>query len=719
MFANRMKKPILLYLFLMFLISLQAQQNWCGTAELIKRKLVANPQLMQQYNDALAQLQQGGEQRGANALQQEVYVPVVFHIIHNGDALGTGENITDAQVISQIDALNRDFNALDPDNVNIPAAFVGVLGNPHIHFCLARFDPDGNPTTGILREQFSQATWNSDSIIDNYLKPATIWDHTRYLNIWSVRMGGQLVTDGVLAYSAFPYFSPADEDGVVARFNTIGTTGTLIPTYTLGKTISHEVGHWFGLQHVWGDDGGKCAGDQGAGNDGISDTPDQGDMNFGCPTFPHVSCTGSAPNGDMFMNYMDYTDDACRNMFTQGQVNRMNFVLDNPRSAIKNASTQCFYALDAAVANISNPIDTICSLSFTPYITLRNEGTTTITSGTFYFQVNGSGVQIVPWNGSLAPLATVDVAMPVQLASAGLNTIDVTFTGVNGQGADNYSLNDSKDGTFYAYDGGNAAALPFTETFEGGFPQTNWSIYNPNNDLTWQASFNGAYGLSNTSTVFDNSAYATNPNKKRDALITDAYDFSNTPYPQLKFDLAYAQKSSTLYDSLNVYYSLNCGSKWTRCWSQSGSVLATAPDQSQQFTPSPNQWKTVNLPIPFAAGQNKVTFKFENVSGWGNALYLDNINAENNQALGVASIDNKPSVQIFPNPSTGLVAVRLAAAGTYSKVAVTNALGEMVTEENITANTLFIDLNNHSNGLYFLHFTGNNAAYTGKLLLAK
>ncbi|MFN8298643.1 MAG: M43 family zinc metalloprotease [Chitinophagales bacterium] len=712
-----MKKSLFPLLLFIISVTVSAQQNWCATTEIIKRQIAADPQLAQQYANALLQLKQGGEQRAATDIQQDVYVPIVFHIIHNGDAIGTGENITDAQVLSQIDALNRDYNALDPANANVPSAFVGVLGNPHIHFCLARFDPNGTPTTGILREQFTQTSWNSDSIIDNYLKPSTIWDHTRYLNIWSVRMGGQLVTDGVLAYSSFPFFGGTTKDGVVARYNTIGTTGTLLAGYNLGKTITHEVGHWFGLQHVWGDDSGKCAGEQGAGNDGISDTPDQADMNFGCPSFPHVSCTGSAPNGDMFMNYMDYTDDACRNMFTQGQVSRMNFVLDNPRSALKNASTQCFYELDAAVAAIVNPADTVCSLSVTPVFSLRNEGTTTITSGTFYYQVNGNGVQIQPWNGSLAPQATIDVVMPAQIADAGANTIDVTFTNVNGQGADNYNLNDSKDGTFFARDGGIAASLPVTESFEGNFPQTNWTIYNPNNDLTWQTSLNGAYGLSNTSVVFDNAAYASNPNKKRDAIITDAYDFSNVPYPQLKFDLAYAQKSASLFDTLNLYYSLNCGSKWTRFWSQSGSTLATAADQTAAFTPAPNEWKTVTAPLPFAAGKSTVTFKFENVSGWGNALYLDNINLDNNQALGVKETE-QPAVRVYPNPTSGIVAIQIPDQS-YTKLIVTNTLGETVAEQNISNHVMMIDMSSYGNGMYFLRFSGAGKQFTHKLLLAK
>ncbi len=194
----------LLFALVAFTLFTKAQHGWCGTMERVQKQIAQNPALQADYDNFLNFLQQSNLQNNRATNEDVIYIPVVFHIIHNGDAEGTGENISDAQVLSQIDALNRDFNGLDPDVVNVPSVFAGLVSTPHFHFCLAKFDPNGNPTTGIIREQFQFATWNTDSLIDNYLKPATIWDRNRYLNIWSCRFGVLLTSEGVLAYSTFP-----------------------------------------------------------------------------------------------------------------------------------------------------------------------------------------------------------------------------------------------------------------------------------------------------------------------------------------------------------------------------------------------------------------------------------------------------------------------------------------------------------------------------------
>jgi hypothetical protein len=529
--------------------------NPCSTMQHLQRQMQNDPQLAQQFSemkDQLRVLETTSAARATQATYATIYIPVVFHIVHNGDAVGSGENISDAQVMSQIDALNDQFNAQDVNIGNVPAVWQSLVATTNFRFCLAKFDPDGNPTSGIVRHSLANASWDTENDIDNTLKPSTIWDHTRYLNIWSVRMGGDLVSTGVLAYAALPYFGAANKDGVVARYNTIGTTGSLLPTYRLGKTVTHEVGHWLGLLHIWGDDDGKCNGEPQAGTDYVADTPDQADLNFGCPSFPHISCS-NGPHGDMFMNYMDYSDDDCRNMFTNGQNTNMHSAVDNFRSGIKTSSSSCFYNLDAAVMSISFPKDTICSFNFRPVVTLKNEGATTLVSGKFYFQVDGDVVQIYNWNGSIPSQSTAQVLLPMQqVYIEDMHTFDVTFGNANGQAADNFSGNDSKSVTFYAKNGAAAgSAVPFTEGFEGTVPATNWSIYNPNNDVVlWAQNANyGGYGASSKCISIDNTAYGTNPNKKKDAFMTDAYDFQNIAYPELKFDVAYAQYSAGRSDS--------------------------------------------------------------------------------------------------------------------------------------------------------------------------
>lgn len=706
-------KKISLFLAVNLLLLFANAQEWCGSIQNVKRKIQNDPQLQAQWENYLRSFQQSENnlQRSANATQ--VYIPVVFHIVHNGDAIGTGENITDAQAQSQIDAMNLHYNAQDPKLGNVPSVFQNLIANIDVKFCLAKYDPIGLPTTGIVRHQMAYTSWDSSDLIDNVLKPATIWDNTRYLNIWSVRMGGELLSNGVLAYSSFPFFSPADEDGVVARFNTIGTTGSVLPGYNLGKTITHEVGHWFGLQHVWGDDNGACN-----GSDGINDTPNQADANYGCPTFPSVTCN-NGPNGDMFMNYMDYTNDDCHSMFTPGQSARMHFVLDGFRNDIKNSATQCFDNLDGALVAIKFPKDTVCSLSFVPVVTIKNNGLTTITSAKIYYQIAGGAVQIFQWNGSLQLGEQADVLLPAQSVFAGSNTLDVSLGNINGQPSDADATNNDKSIAFNVYDGGNSSALPFSENFENSFPQTNWSIVNADNDVTWIQNTNfGAFGASAKCVSIDNFSYVVNPSKKKDAFITDSYNFTSTTFPEMTFDITYAQYNSSRSDSLNIYYSFDCGSNWTKIWSKKGADVATVPDQTTKYTPFPEDWQTKSIPLLNLAGQNKVSFKFENVTGWGNVMYIDNINVQNNPAIGIEEAE-KVEVKIFPNPANNIVAVRLPLHHPFKSLQLFNSLGEMISEANIFDSAIILDTEKFNPGIYILHLSGNGVSQNEKLLIVK
>jgi hypothetical protein len=721
MFMPTMKNTYLClaatWLLLFFNTSSTAQNEWCGTMRNVQNQIANNPAMAIAYEQMLTRLQDmNAEENGRSINADIVTIPVVFHIVHNGDAVGSGENITEAQILSQIDALNQQFNFMDPGIPTVPVPFQSLVADCAIKFCLAKFDPDGNPTTGIIRHQYTNTTWDSENDIDNTLKPATIWDKNRYLNIWSVRMGGSLQSDGVLAYATFPFFGAADEDGVVARYNVIGTTGTVMTQYNQGKSVTHEVGHWLGLLHTWGT--GAGCGDQG---DYISDTPDQDDLNFGCPTFPKVSCAASAPNGDMFMNYMDYTLDDCRTMFSKGQSDRMRSILDGSRASIKNsANSACYYNLDANVLSVAYPGDSICATSFKPIVTLRNEGVVALNSGKFYFQVDGDVVQIFNWNGNIASQEQLDITLPEQFTVGGVHTFDVTFGNVNGQASDNFSANDSKSVSFFVTNGGAGAPVPFIEDFQNSFPTTNWSLVNPNNDITWEKNVSfGGYGQSSSCVWMDNFSFPSNPGKRKDAFVTESYDFSALTHPQLKFDVAYAQFSAARADSLNIYYSLDCGSNWIKIWNQKGANLASVTtNQTVLFTPSSSEWKTVSVPLMNIAGQSKVSFKFENVCGWGNALYIDNINVENNIGLGTGET-LKTDIKVFPNPSSNLVALRLPAAHPFNSVRVLNNVGELVYESILSDNSHIFSVANLSAGVYFIHLQGSNATQTEKLIISK
>jgi hypothetical protein len=259
-----------------------------------------------------------------------ITIPVVVHVMHDGTAIGVGKNISVAQIQSQIDVLNEDFRRLNSDILSVPAPFRGVSVDPLIQFCLAQQKPDGTPTDGILR--YGDPSFSSFTILEmqNIIKPITIWDRNKYLNIWTIQFGGSDI--GTLGYAQFPDLGPANTDGVVMSYDAFGRVGILQTNYNLGRTCTHEVGHWLDLKHIWGDEN-ACVAD-----DDVIDTPLQTVSSSGCNVFPTLESTNGGCSelypGIMFMNYMDYGFHQCRRMYTFGQTARMDAALFNQRASL-------------------------------------------------------------------------------------------------------------------------------------------------------------------------------------------------------------------------------------------------------------------------------------------------------------------------------------------------------------------------------------------------
>ena len=256
---------------------------------------------------------------GRDTLPGEVItIPVVVHVLYNNQS----ENISDAQIISQLNALNEDFRRQNKDAVNTPSAFRDVAADTRITFCLAKVDPSGKPTTGIIRKFTREKAFLADDAMKFSVSGGDeAWDASRYLNIWVCNLLGR-----TLGYAVLPG-SPAEKDGVVIKYDAFGTVGAARLPYNKGRTATHEIGHWLGLRHLWGD--ADC------GDDGIADTPPQQTSNLYCTTFPHVSACSINQYGDMFMNFMDFSDDACMNLFTndQGTAMRSIFAQGQPRNS--------------------------------------------------------------------------------------------------------------------------------------------------------------------------------------------------------------------------------------------------------------------------------------------------------------------------------------------------------------------------------------------------
>ena len=280
------------------------------------------------YNNSNSHREINNQSSAVNrdTLRDEVIsIPVVFHVIYNN----ANQNISDAQILSQLQVLNEDFRRTNADAVNTPAVFQRFAADTKIKFCIARADELGRPSYGIIRKSTNRTVFSIDDAMKfNATGGDNAWDCSKYLNIWVCNLGANN-----LGYATQPG-DPIDVDGVVIQYNALGRVGNLQANFNKGRTATHEVAHWLGLKHIWGDN--EC------GDDHIFDTPQQETYNNGCPAFPHLSTCSPNVNGDMFMNFMDYSNDACMNLFTNGQKIAMRslFALNGPRNSFLN-STAC------------------------------------------------------------------------------------------------------------------------------------------------------------------------------------------------------------------------------------------------------------------------------------------------------------------------------------------------------------------------------------------
>ena len=419
----------------------------CVTVEYEKYLQEKNPKRMTsaQFENWLAPLvKQHKAMRSSSESGGIITIPVVVHVIHSGQDIGVGPNISDAQVQSQITVLNQDYRKM----MGTPGFNTNPVGaDIQIEFALAQQDPNGNPTNGIDRVSFCQKDWlGASNDIDLNIKPTTSWNPSLYLNMWTVN-----IVDDVLGYAQFPDASglggldalggDANTDGVVASYNAFGSSTfgsfSLNTPYDKGRTMSHEVGHWLGLIHIWGD--ATC------GNDFCADTPVHHDNNFGCPTVVNCDANGN----EMVENYMDYTDDACMNIFTKNQKDRMVVIMNNAarRQSLKASTKNLPMALFANDAEVK--VETNCSAeSCSPpgqKITIYNRGTSILTAATINYNVNGLNNTIYNWTGNLTTHQSATFVVPVSSLISG--TLIATVQTVNG-GTDQRISNNNASGNY-------------------------------------------------------------------------------------------------------------------------------------------------------------------------------------------------------------------------------------------------------------------------------
>ncbi len=285
--------------------------RYCAAYEVLQQQLIEDPTLQQKMNEIEAFTNRFIENPPTNVLQTDgsMLIPVVVNVLYRTAA----ENISAAQIQSQIDVLNEDFASTNAD-YNLTSTYNSVKsGDTKIRYVLDQ----------VVRKQTNKTSWNTnDAMKKNNRGGISPTSPTTKLNLWVCNLGG-----GILGYAQFPGGSSAT-DGVVCDNNAFGRVGTAAAPFNKGRTATHEVGHWLNLRHIWGD--ATC------GNDQVGDTPLHNTANYGCPAAGHKStCTGAPV--EMTMNYMDYTDDACMYMFSAGQKTRMQatYAVGGPRASFR------------------------------------------------------------------------------------------------------------------------------------------------------------------------------------------------------------------------------------------------------------------------------------------------------------------------------------------------------------------------------------------------
>ncbi len=648
----------------------RTQFEKCGTMEWLQgafrrypdyqRQFEANNRMLAEFVNRKIEEQKNNPQART---QSTIIIPVVFHVVLN--AAGQA-SITDAMIQAQLDTLNRDFAGLNGDSTNIPAEFQAVRGHGNIQFCLAQRTPIDLPTNGIVRVTSNTASsgpGGNDPVKSTAAGGSDPWDPTRFFNIWLCD------ASGLLGYATFPPGapggSPLAEQGVVVEAQSV--PGGAAAPYNKGRTLTHEAGHYFNLYHIWGDS--NC------GNDQVADTPTQTNETFGCPSGNLAAGCGSPnPPGRMYQNFMDYTDDGCMTMFTNGQNIRSEASITLFRASLltSNGCTPPPPAAgnDSRISAILVPVNgsTTGCPTVTPVVTIQNLGSNTLTSATINVRLNGGGPITSNWTGSLAQGASQNVTLaPLALPSIGAYTLQVHTTLPNGQ-VDAVASNDTATAAFSRI---AASTLPAVNTFETSFLPTGWSNVNPNSDaLEWFrfSPAGGAAGGSTWAAAIDNYFYnvpgsiddiRTNVITTTGLLATDSIWVS--------FDLAHKNYPGQ-NDRLQVVVSNDCGATFNVIWEKAGAILATAGSSTGYYTsPAPGDWVNQRASIGqnlFGSGQ--IIVGIRNVNDWGNVIWVDNIN-----------IDLKPRKDLA---SQAIVRPNLTECGPFApSLTVRNNGGETIT----------------------------------------
>lgn len=696
-----MKKIVLALATFLATITLNAQEQAlpCGLIQATEAARAKYPGLYElELQLAATEAEEESESSG-NERAVKV-IPVVVHILHNYG----NENISDAQVHDAIRILNEDFQKRQPDTANIASAFKPIQGDVQFEFRLARKDPNGNCTNGITRTVTTH-TFNANEDAKTVYR--TIWPRNRYLNVWVV----QKLENGAGGYTYTPGTANwlTTTDGIILVNRQFGGIGTSTGGALARRTLSHEVGHWFNLQHTWGSSNTPGLANNCNGDDGVSDTPNTiGVGNQSCNTAQNT-CSSL----DNIQNIMDYS--ACPIMFTVGQANRM-INASNSSTAQRNnlwttnnlnftgvndgfSDTLC-----APIADFNGSVRVACVGSPITFQDLSYNGVPD--SWTWTFTNTTDGVTTVTSNDQ-NPSVTFDVP--------GLYNVTLNVANAEGSNFKN-KIGYVRVNPTEAMSGTNG----FFEDFEGNVNANGWFTVNDDDASGWQpSSLAGSSGTKSYSV----RNYLSKTGYEIYDLISPTYDLSQINSPKLRFKYAYTNRANDNTDRLRVYISTNCGTSWLQLTPFiTNANMVTAPVTNASFVPNASQWveKEFSLSSTFASS-TRAMFKFEFTTGGGNNFYLDDVNI-----AGVSSVENwdaqSATWEIFPNPADDYVDITFASENSISfddNLLIYDAAGRVVQSLSLqgTVNTIRADVSTLGSGIYFIRSEKGTFAGTRKLIV--
>lgn len=642
-------------LFFIALFNLHAQSDLhCGSDLVMNNWYKKHPEAKQrreQHDHELA-----ANLKSQRQLNTASYtIPVVFHILH----VGGPENISDAQVIDALNILNRDFAKKNADTVDIIPSMKPVADSMGIQFALARLDPNGNCTSGIIHHYDPNTDWTDMTPYDY------TWDPTRYMNVYIVRTISFGSGFGAAGYTYFPgTFAPGDPlDAIVVLNNYFGSIGT--GSVFTSRVLTHEVGHWLGLYHVFG--GTNGAGVDCFTDDYISDTPTTAGF-LSCPDANDPStyqiCTPGVDEN--FQNYMDYS--YCVRMFTQEQGAAMRFCLQQSASARDNLSLPS----NLLATGVSGPpSDCVPVADFYAERTIVCAGSPV----TFHDASWQGAPSSYTWTLTGAIPSMSNAASPTVIYNTpGFYTAELTTANTAGVSSPN-----TKPSYIQVIPANAANQFFLQEGFESDVFGTIWQEYSSSGGSRWMYTSDAGFNVSTGSAVIP---YASNTRNMKTWMESPSVDLSTIQVPTLAYYYAGQETNPEHVNSLKVYITTDCGVNWALIDSIGGMDLASSGIGAPGFIPLDNEWAIRVVDLSAFSTASSGSFKFlytrDTISG-ANNFYIDNINV--NSFVGIQEKSNSATVKVYPNPSDGVVYVE---TDNIASIIVTDICGRKVEKHSLT-----------------------------------